>query len=84
MRGRPNDPVRARAKARAHAKHAHFCSCGKVVHGNGGKAAHQAMHERKGERRPLGDPETAGKFSWVSRDQFFDRFPDRRPALGWA
>ena len=40
MRGRPNDPVRAKAKARAHANHAYYCECGKVVCGNGGRAGH--------------------------------------------
>jgi len=30
-----------------HAKHGFFCSCGKVVHGNGAKAMHHAMHARK-------------------------------------
>lgn len=34
-------------RARAHAKHAHYCSCGKVVWGNGGKAGHAYMHERR-------------------------------------
>jgi len=24
-----------------------WCSCGKVVHGNGARAAHRKMHERK-------------------------------------
>ena len=37
----------SREKAQAHAKHAHFCSCGYVVHGNGAKAKHGAMHKRK-------------------------------------
>ena len=26
--------------AQAHAKHAYFCACGKVVHGNGARAMH--------------------------------------------
>jgi hypothetical protein len=29
-----------RARAKAHAKRAYFCVCGKLVHGNGGKAMH--------------------------------------------
>lgn len=41
MRGRPNDPVRAKAKASAHAKHSHTCPCGRVVFGNGGWASHK-------------------------------------------
>jgi len=47
MRGRPNDPAVAKAKARKHAKYGHYCSCGKVVHGNGGKSAHAEMHRRR-------------------------------------
>lgn len=31
----------------AHAKHAWFCTCGKVVRGNGGRANHVWMHERR-------------------------------------
>jgi len=34
---------------RAHVKHKGFCSCGKVVCGNGGRAAHRDMHERRGD-----------------------------------
>lgn len=42
MRGRPNDPVRAKAKARAHAHHWHDCqACGGGAHGNGGWASHK-------------------------------------------
>jgi hypothetical protein len=26
--------------AQAHARHAYFCKCGKVVHGNGARAMH--------------------------------------------
>jgi len=33
--------------ASAHAKHADFCSCGKIVHGNGGRYQHREMHHRK-------------------------------------
>ena len=37
-------------RAAAHAKHAYTCTrCGKVVHGNGARAAHRAMHERRNE-----------------------------------
>ena len=28
-------------------RHAYFCSCGKVVHGNGGRAGHAYMHEQR-------------------------------------
>lgn len=34
---------------RAHTKHKTYCSCGKVVCGNGGRASHRDMHERKGD-----------------------------------
>lgn len=37
------------AMARAHTRYKHYCSCGKVVHGNGGKANHTAMHRRRGD-----------------------------------
>lgn len=30
-----------------HARHAYYCSCGKIVHGNGGRASHADMHERR-------------------------------------
>lgn len=35
--------------ASAHARHASYCSCGKIVHGNGGHYQHRAMHERRGD-----------------------------------
>ena len=41
-----DEPTRLRMR-RAHANHAHYCSCGKVVNGNGGKAGHEYMHERR-------------------------------------
>ena len=41
MRGRPNDPNRAKAKARAHAKRVWFCPCGKKCRGNGGISSHR-------------------------------------------
>lgn len=40
--------------ARAHAKRASHCTCGKTVHGNGGEYHHRRMHERKGEWRTDG------------------------------
>lgn len=42
----PRNHNRRRAMRRQHAVHAHYCSCGKVVHGNGGKAGHGYMHAR--------------------------------------
>lgn len=42
-----------RRSSMAHANHAYTCAgedgCGKVVSGNGARASHKAMHERKGE-----------------------------------
>lgn len=48
------DETRRKAMRRAHARRANYCTCGKIVHGNGGKHAHRAMHERKGEWRTEG------------------------------
>lgn len=36
-------------RAQAHAKHGFFCTCGRIVHGNGGKAQHKYMHEQAGD-----------------------------------
>ena len=33
----------------AHARMAWHCTCGKIVHGNGGRANHKAMHLRRGD-----------------------------------
>lgn len=38
-----------REKAKRHALHKAFCSCGKVPHGNGGKYQHREMHRRRGD-----------------------------------
>lgn len=43
------DESRRLAMRRAHARRASFCTCGKVVHGNGGRTSHRAMHKRKGD-----------------------------------
>ena len=45
------DESRRLAMRRAHTKHKGYCTCGKVVSGNGAYAAHKAMHERRGEWR---------------------------------
>ena len=37
-----------------HAKRAHYCTCGKVVHGNGAEYMHEEMHRRRGEWRTEG------------------------------
>ena len=52
--------ITRRDRARAHAKHSHYCSCGKIVRGNGAKAAHAAMHKRK---------QSGGK--WLTREGFY-------------
>ncbi len=39
----------SRDRARAHLKHAHHCTCGRVVHGNGAKWQHVQMHHRRGD-----------------------------------
>ena len=36
-------------RAKAHAKHGYFCSCGRAVFGNGARAQHFGMHERRGD-----------------------------------
>lgn len=43
------DPARRRQIASAHANYANYCSCGRIVHGNGGKYNHREMHERAGD-----------------------------------
>jgi hypothetical protein len=43
------DPSRRRQIASAHAKHESYCSCGRIVHGNGGRHNHREMHERAGD-----------------------------------
>jgi hypothetical protein len=39
----------SRERAAAHAKHPHYCSCGKVVWGNGAKAQHRLAHARRAD-----------------------------------
>ena len=43
------DETRRLAMRRAHVKNKGYCTCGKVVSGNGGYHAHKAMHVRRGE-----------------------------------
>lgn len=50
-------------RATAHTKHAHYCSCGRVVFGNGGKAGHGYMHEQRRDGH-----------TWIGRTQWLDRF----------
>jgi hypothetical protein len=55
----------ASRRAQAHAKHASHCSCGKIVHGNGARYQHRAMHERAEDEH-----------RYVRRDYYFELFPD--------
>lgn len=73
MRGRPNDPAKAKAKTRAHAKRAHFCDCGRFVHGNGGKSGHAWMHERRHDGH-----------QWIGSDEWERRFAADIASLGDA
>jgi hypothetical protein len=59
-----------RQRASAHAKHPYYCSCGKIVFGNGGKAGHAYMHERRTDGHRW-----IGQSQW--RAQFNARFADR-------
>lgn len=52
-----------RKSSMAHAKHARYCSCGRIVHGNG-FAHHRAMHERAGDGHRR-----------VTQTQFAELFP---------
>lgn len=45
------DESRRLAMRRGHLRNKGYCTCGKVVSGNGGYAAHKAMHQRRGEWR---------------------------------
>lgn len=36
----------ASERAKAHAKYSARCSCGAIVHGNGARYQHRAMHQR--------------------------------------
>ena len=69
-----NELVRLRMR-RAHAKYARYCSCGKIVHGNGGKTSHQAGHERNGTWRDPSATITVPEYHW--RDGNFVVVKDR-------
>ncbi len=57
----------SRHRARAHARRAYCCSCGRVVHGNGAKHSHRAKHQRAGDTH-----------GYISMEEFDRRFPDGR------
>ena len=52
-------------RAKAHAKRGHRCSCGQIVHGNGAKHQHKAMHLRADDGH-----------GWVTLEVFRQLFPD--------
>lgn len=58
-------------RARAHANRAYFCTCGAIVHGNGGKAGHAWMHENAPQGRGLGDGH-----HYVNRERYHQIWPD--------
>jgi hypothetical protein len=60
-----DETVRLRMRT-AHAKYAYYCTCGKVVHGNGGRASHEYMHERKQDGH-----------RFVTERSFRERFPEK-------
>lgn len=60
-----------RRRAQAHAKFAHHCTCGRIVHGNGGKAGHAYMHEQAGDGH-----------HWTTEASFDRLFPNWRE-LPW-
>lgn len=43
------DESRRLAMRRAHVKYRYYCTCGRVVCGNGGRASHRTMHVRAGD-----------------------------------
>lgn len=60
-----------RARAAGHAKRAYYCTCGKVVHGNGARFQHGAMHNRQAAMNPaawLGQPIVVPHY--VTREAF--------------
>lgn len=57
-----------RANASRHAQRTYYCTCGKIVRGNGGRAQHRAMHVRRGEW--LGNRHYDRGFTFVSKAEF--------------
>lgn len=54
-----------------HTRHATYCSCGRVVWGNGGRSQHREMHERRGDGH-----------SGLTLDEFRRRFPSDESRKG--
>lgn len=55
-------------KARQHAKHAHYCTCSRIVFGNGGKASHAYMHEQRNDG-----------YGFTTATVYREMFPDGDP-----
>lgn len=69
------DESRRLAMRRANVKHKGFCSCGFVASGNGGQAAHRAMHERKGDGHHY-----LIERAWIAKFGSFANRTNRKPA----
>jgi hypothetical protein len=54
----------ASKRAQAHAKHGKFCSCGRIVHGNGAIYQHREMHRRASDGH-----------KYVTTKRFHELFP---------
>ena len=63
-----------RQRASAHARHGHYCSCGKVVFGNGGKASHEAMHVRRRDWKHGPQGAFATGFHWLTHTAWLGKF----------
>lgn len=69
------DETRRLAMRRAHTKHKGFCTCGFLVSGNGARAAHSAMHERKSDgHRYLTED------AWIAKFGSFANRANRKPS----
>ena len=78
MRGRANDPNVAREKATKHANRRYYCSCGTIVHGNGGKTSHRARHElRSAYDDHLRADERHADHRYIAREDFGRLYPGR-------
>jgi len=55
-----------------------YCTCGNVVHGNGGKNSHRAMHKRRNDWQPSAIlRESVGGHGFICRERFDALFPGR-------
>ena len=68
------DESRRKAIRAAHTKHIDHCSCGEVACGNGGRASHRAMHERRQDGHHA-----------LTSDEWYRRFlTSREREVGWT